>query len=67
MGAPVNGAFPNIVAGARRQRENKLHLPNRNSRRLDGSQALNESNQILYAPLPHLLVDSAHRKLLEVL
>jgi len=32
----------------------------------DEAARLNESNQILHAPLPHLLVESAHRMFLKV-
>jgi hypothetical protein len=42
-------------------------LPTRTSRRLGREYGLNESQQVLHAPVPLLLVDAAHRMLLEVL
>jgi hypothetical protein len=45
----------------------KALRPKLNYRRLDGRRASKESMQVLYAPLLHHLVESAHGILLEVL
>jgi hypothetical protein len=43
-----------------------LSRPSPHTRRLDTATGSNESNQVFYGPLPHLLVESAHGMELEV-